>query len=95
MRLIGKVRLEDFKREHPDAGAQVESWEKEVEAAEWKKPQDVGARYPKADFPGKLQVIFDICCNKYRLWVKVTYEMGIVLVKGVGTHKEYDKWDIE
>lgn len=95
MRLIGKQRLEDFKRGYPDAREQVEAWEKEVEAAIWKTPHDLKARYPKASLTGKLQVIFDICRNKYRLWVQVTYETGIVLVRKIGTHKEYDKWEIK
>ncbi len=91
MQLIGKEILGTFKNEHSDAQSQIDSWISEVEAATWRVPQDVGKRF-KADFPGNNQIIFDICWNKYRIWVKVTYKSGIVIVKSVGTHKEYDKW---
>jgi len=91
MQLIGKEILNTFKNEHPDARSQVDSWTAETESVTWKTPQDVGSRF-KADFPGKQQIIFDICWNKYRLWVKVAYNTSIVIVKAIGTHKEYEKW---
>ena len=94
MQLIGKEILATFKNEHPDARSQVEAWEAEVENAEWKKPHDLKGRYPKATLPGKQQAIFDICWNRYRLWVKVAYNTGIVIVKAIGTHQEYEKWPI-
>jgi len=95
MRLIGKNILHDFKEQHADARSQIDSWEAEVEDAEWRTPHDLKRRYPKASTLGDQHVIFDICRNKYRLWVRVNYKNGIVLVKRIGTHKEYDKWQIE
>lgn len=95
MRLIGKERLQKFREKHSDARSQLDSWVAEVESADWKTPHDLKVRYPKASVLGKQQVIFDICWNKYRIWVKVAYQTGIVVIKAVGTHREYDKWKIE
>jgi len=95
MRLIGKELLATFKDEHPDAKARVEAWEAEVESMEWKTPHDLRRRYPKADLPGKQQAIFDLRWNRYRLWVKIAYNTGVVMVKAIGTHKQYEKWKIE
>jgi mRNA interferase HigB len=95
MRLIGKERLQKFREKHSDARSQLDSWVAEVESADWKTPHDLKVRYPKSSVLGKQQVIFDICWNKYRIWVKVAYQTGIVVIKAVGTHKEYDKWKIE
>ena len=95
MRLTGKERLQKFREKHSDARSQLDSWIAEVESADWKTPHDLKVRYPKASVLGKQQVIFDICWNKYRIWVKVAYQTGIVVIKAVGTHKEYDKWKIE
>ena len=52
MKLIGKQQLHDFGEKHADARSQLQSWETEVEAAEWKTPQDVRNKYPKATLPG-------------------------------------------
>ena len=51
-------------------------------------------RYPKASILRNQNVVFDICRNKYRLWVKVSYKNEIVLIEKIGTHKEYEKWNI-
>ena len=94
MRLLGKSKLREFVKQHAEARSQLESWEAEVEAADWKTPSDLKMRYPKASLVGNLQVIFNVCGNRYRLWVSVAYRTGIVLVKKIGTHKEYDSWKI-
>jgi mRNA interferase HigB len=94
MRLLGKPKLREFMEKHSDARSQLESWEAEVEAAEWKTPLELKGRYPKASVVGGQHVVFDICGNKYRLWVTVAYRTGTVLVREIGTHNEYDKWKI-
>lgn len=47
------------------------------------------------DFVHDNRLIFDIGGNKYRLVVHVAYGFGRVLIKFVGTHKDYDKIDPE
>ena len=94
MKLIGKQPLRDFIERHADARSQIESWEAEVEEAQWSTPHELKNRYPKASIVKSQNVIFDIFRNKYRLWVKVNYKNQTVLVKKIGTHKEYEKWEI-
>jgi len=93
MKLIGKKLLQDFKEKHADARSQIESWEAEAEETQWRTQHELKSRYPKASLIKNKQVVFDICRNKYRLLVQVNYKNGIVLIKKVGTHKEYDNWD--
>jgi mRNA interferase HigB len=47
------------------------------------------------DFVSDNRIIFDISGNKYRLIVHVAYPFKRVLIKFVGTHKEYDDIDRE
>lgn len=94
MKLIGKPILNNFKEQHADARSQIESWEAEVKEAQWSSPADLKRRYPKASLLKNQHVVFNICWNKYRLLVQVSYKTNIVLVKKIGTHKEYDNWDI-
>lgn len=95
MKLLGKKILNDFKQKHADAQSQIESWMAEVKEAEWDTPHDLKSRYPKASLIGDQQVVFNICGNRYRLLAQVSYKNEIVLVKKVGTHKEYDNWNID
>lgn len=94
MKLLGKKLLHDFKEKYADARSQIESWEAEVEEAQWNTPHDLKSKYQRASLIGNQEVIFNICGNKYRLWVQVNYKNKIVLTKKIGTHKEYDGWDI-
>ena len=95
MKLIGKVKLEQFKQLHPDASKSIDAWTREVEQTTWANPHQVRERYSSADFPGSNQVIFNIKGNNYRLLAEVYYEREIVIVSKVGTHAEYSKWRIK
>ena len=94
MKLLGRQILYTFKEEHADARSRIESWEAEVEEAQWSTPADLKRRYPKASFLKNQHVVFDISWNRYRLLVQITYKSGVVLIKKIGTHKEYDTWKI-
>jgi len=94
MKLLGKPKLREFGKNHADARSQLDSWEAEVETADWKTPLEIKKRYPKASVIGNQHVVFNICGNRYRLWVTVAYQTGIVMVREIGTHKDYDGWTI-
>jgi mRNA interferase HigB len=59
-------------------------------------PADVKEMFgATVDFVGNNRVIFDIAGNKYRLVAHVSYRFRRVLIKFVGTHREYDTIDPE
>jgi mRNA interferase HigB len=92
MKIIGRDKLVSFKEKHPDACSQIDSWEAEVEDADWLLPQDVKQRYGSASFIGNNQVVFNIKGNKFRLLTQINYKNKIVLVLKAGTHQEYMNW---
>ncbi len=51
--------------------------------------------YRHASFVGDNRVIFNIGGNHYRLVTHINYDFGIVYIKFIGTHSEYDKIDPE
>ncbi|MDX9709113.1 MAG: type II toxin-antitoxin system HigB family toxin, partial [Trichloromonas sp.] len=58
-------------------------------------PADVKAQFGNASILKDSRVVFNICGNKYRLIVKISYAASIILIRFVGTHKEYDAIDAE
>lgn len=78
---------------HPDAQPSLQAWFADVKQAEWKTPTDIKNLYRNASFIANNRVVFNIKGNKYRLVVAVQYEYGIVYIRFVGTHLEYDKID--
>ena len=92
MRLVGKENLVEFYIRHTDAKVAIEAWVAEVEKATWKSPLEVKLRYPKASVIQGNRFVFDIKGNKYRIDTVVAFNTAIVVVKRVGTHREYDNW---
>ena len=41
------------------------------------------------------RIVFNIKGNDYRLVVGVDFDKGIVWIKWIGTHKEYDRSDVD
>lgn len=95
MRVLGRDKLEAFKRKHPQARGPVNAWLAEASDAEWRKWADIKAKFPKADWLGKNRVVFNIKSNDFRLVVLVYFRMGQVIVERIGTHAEYDKWRLK
>ena len=95
MDLIGINLIHKFKEKHAEAASQFDSWITEVKDADWNTPHELKLRYPKASLLKDRHVVFDICWNKYRLLVQISYKNRLVIIKKVGTHKEYDNWLID
>ncbi|HUX49283.1 MAG TPA: type II toxin-antitoxin system HigB family toxin [Spirochaetia bacterium] len=95
MRIISRRTLREFFDRQPKSKPGLEAWYAEVKHAHWKSPTDVLSQFPKARIVGKDRILFDILGNRYRLVVRVNYVAGIVLIRFVGTHKEYDRIDVE
>ena len=83
----------NFMRRHTDICSQVNSWVAEVKVAKWQNLLDIKKRYVSASFLKDNHVIFNLKGNKYRLKVKVHYRKQIVMIKDIGTHQEYMKWN--
>jgi mRNA interferase HigB len=94
MRINNQKALSDFKATHPRSVTQLDAWQAEVGSAVWKSPHDLKHSYRHASILKKRNVVFNICGNKYRLWAQISYQSGVVLVRAVGTHKDYDNWDV-
>lgn len=95
MRVISLKPLREFWERHPDAEAALRLWYKAATNAEWSSLQDVRRHYPHADgvrtSPGDTLTVFNIAGNKYRLIARIRYDYGLVNVRAVLTHAEYDE----
>jgi mRNA interferase HigB len=61
----------------------------------WKNPAQIKAQYRSAGILKGRRVVFNICWNKYRLVCEVLFGQGIVFIKFVGTHEQYNSIDAE
>jgi mRNA interferase HigB len=93
MRILAKRTLRQFWQRHPDAEQPLLAWYREVEKESWDTPAKMKEKYRSASFVGD-RVVFNIKGNDYRLVVRINYAHRIVLIRFIGTHKQYDAVDV-
>ena len=94
MRVIAKRTLVQFWQSgHGDAEQPLTAWHALAKAASWSHPKEIKAMFATASFLANNRVVFNIGGNKYRLVVKVEYELNAVYIRFIGSHADYDKID--
>ncbi len=93
MRIIARSRLMDMAEAHGDCVDQAADWYKIARNAKWHNLVEVRESFRHADIVGD-RTVFNIKGNDYRLIVHIRYDTGIIYIKGLLTHAEYDrgKW---
>lgn len=101
MRVIARGTLNDFvrnrvpKNQQKAVKEQLDSWFAEAEKANWKTSAELKEQYSSASIISAERVVFNIKGNDYRLVVSINYHFGILLIKWLGTHAEYDKINVK
>ena len=95
MRVISRKKLRQFWENHPEARQSLQAWYADVKHANWKKPSDIKSVYQTASFISNNRVVFNIKGNKYRIVVVIEYLFGIVFIRYIGTHQEYNHINVE
>ena len=71
----------------------LRSWYANASRADWRRPADIKAAYRNASFIANNRVVFNIKGNDYRLVAAVHYNRGMMFIRFIGTHREYDRVD--
>lgn len=95
MRVIYLQKLTRFAQTHANARKHLAAWKTIVEKAAWKKKQDVLADFPNAKIIKNNRARFEIVHNTYRIVAEIDYKEGLVEIRFIGTHNEYDAIDPE
>lgn len=95
MRIISRSTLREFWEVHAEAEAALRAWIDDTIHADWQNPANIKNVYANASILANNRVVFNIRGNKHRLIVHIRYEIGIIFIRFVGTHTEYNKVDAE
>lgn len=90
MKLISNKALREFGQLHPDANAPLQDFRHLIEAGSYTNFAQLKATFASVDKVGE-RYVFNIGGNKYRLMAAIAFQAGLVWVKAVLTHSEYDK----
>ena len=94
MRVIAKSKLRQFWESSPkysDAKKQMTEWYNFCARAKWSTPHKLKADLRNASILKNNRVVFNLCGNKYRIVALMDYVRHGMLIRFVGTHKEYDE----
>ena len=94
MRVIAKSMLRKFWESSPkyrDAKRQMTEWYNYCATAKWSTLHKLKTDLRNASILKNNRVVFNICGNKYRIVVLMDYVRHGMLIRFVGTHKEYDE----
>lgn len=64
-----------------------------MKAAEWKNHAELKKMFPSADYVKNGRYVFNIGGNNFRVVAVVIFIGGVMNIRFVGTHPEYDKID--
>jgi mRNA interferase HigB len=93
VRIVSEKRIREFIEQEPRSVDAMRRWAGAIESASWRNPGDLKRTFAAASFVGDLTV-FNVGGNKYRIAAFVHYARQIVYIKRIGTHEEYDKWEL-
>ena len=100
MRIIARRSLREFVearrgyKDHTALKAALDAWFDEVKKARWSSAADVKRSYATASIVSADRIVFNMKGNDYRLVVACDFEKGIVWIKWIGTHRDYDRIDV-
>jgi len=82
-------------KDHAALKGALDAWFDEVKKARWSSGADVKRSYATASIVSADRIVFNIKGNDYRLVVATDFDKGIVWIKWIGTHKDYNKIDVK
>ena len=94
MRVIAISTLRDFWTKHPEAELPLKEWYLKTCRARWVSLPDMRRDFNSVDYVGNQRYVFSIKGNHIRLVVAVKFTPGLVYIRFVGTHDEFDKIDV-
>ncbi|MBO4564058.1 MAG: type II toxin-antitoxin system HigB family toxin [Bacteroidaceae bacterium] len=93
MIIANKEILDAFVQKHAQAAGPLNTWVEKVKGATWHNHAELKQMFPSADYVKNGRYVFNIGGNNYRLVAVVIFIGGVMNIRFVGTHPEYDKID--
>ena len=91
MKIWDKELLDKFAIKHANARISLQNWINFVEEAKWKSHNELKLNFLSADYIGDNRYVFNIQGNNYRLVTVVVFITGMLKIRFIGSHAEYDK----
>ena len=95
MVVISYRTIREFVERHPDSEDALNNWYTAIDRADFANFNELREMFNSVDAVGSDLYVFNIRGNNYRLIVRIIFKVRTVYIKFVGTHKQYDKVDLD
>ena len=95
MKILVKKTILHYIKTYPIASTQLLIWYNEFSKIEFKNFNELKEVYGNASVVNNNRVVFNIKGNDFRLVVSINFIQTACYVIWFGTHKEYDKINVE
>lgn len=93
MRIISERTIRLYYEANPASKTALQDWVTRVKKAQWRNFADIKKTFNSVDGVGNQHYVFNIKGNDFRLVAVVKFVPQFILIRFIGTHKEYDKID--
>ena len=95
MRVVTEKRLKEFWEKVPEAQGSMQGWHRAVKNCKAQSHSELKLTFNSADYVAGKYTVFDVGGNKYRIVAVIHYNTQMIYIRGVFTHRDYDKWTKE
>jgi mRNA interferase HigB len=95
MKILVRKTILFYTKKYPIANTQLLVWYKEFSKLEFSNFNELKKVYGNASIVNNNRIVFNIKGNDFRLIVSVNFSQMACYVIWFGTHKEYDKINVE
>jgi mRNA interferase HigB len=81
-------------KDQPAVKAALDAWFDEAKRARWRNMIEVRRSYATASIVTAERIVFNVKGNTYWLVAAADFEKGIVWIKWIGAHRDYDRIDV-
>jgi mRNA interferase HigB len=93
--IITRRTLNEYITKYPDAADALVKWYLQIIDYDFKSFNELKFVFSTASLVADDRVVFNIKGNDYRLVVRFSFKFKSIQIKWFGTHKEYDKINVE
>jgi mRNA interferase HigB len=93
--VISYRTIREYTEEHKDVEDQLNNWYAIAEKSDWANFNELRQMFNSVDAVGNDLYVFNVKGNEYRLIVRITFRVRTIYIRFVGTHKEYDKVNLD
>ena len=92
--IIARRTLLEYCEKHRDASSALQFWYHKIQKLDIHNFNELKSEFPTASIISDDRVVFNICGNRYRLVVRVSFEFRAIQIKWFGKHAEYNRINV-